>query len=398
MIKKMRLKFIIISLGALILLHLAIFTTVNLFMKQHSIKVIDGFLNNVLENGGLLHQPNPPQGRPPGHIQPIKGFFVQVIGDDTYYKIIFDDQYTNVLGMDEHISQIIKEKRYDGIIDTYRFKVKAVDNGFYIAFADTSIQDSMLTELLRISYTISLISLGILILLILISSKYITKPVEEAFEIQKRFIADSSHELKTPLSILSCNMDLLQMELGKNDLIDSMKSSVKRMNDLIHNLLILAKTESKKDSFETFNLSKAIKSTILSLEVLAYESGKSIEGAIEDHIMYNGHETSIKIMIKELLENAIKYSKDNSVITVGLSQKGESKIIKVYNEGVGVTKEQKNRLFDKFYRVDGSRQRETGGYGLGLSIVKNIVDMHKGKIQVESIPNKYIIFKVTLPQ
>ncbi|WP_461205605.1 sensor histidine kinase [Clostridium sp. DL1XJH146] len=399
MIKKMRIKIVVVAMTALIILLSAIFITINIFMGQIALQDTDAFLESITYNNGKLIESEHIVGRPdgpPSQIQMIKGVSLKVTSEGEISEVIFNDEKMPMADIDEIVNKIINNKDFVGTIEGYRYRVKKIEYGYIVVFADTVVQEGMLEKLLSLSIGIGFLSVGVLFILITILSRYITKPVEVAFQKQKRFISDSSHELKTPLSIISANLDMLEIEKGKSNRTSAMSEGIKRMSNLIQDLLLLARTEQKNYTFLSFNLSNIMESTILPLEVIAYEQGNRIETTIEENIMFKGYEEGLRKMIGALMENAIKYSKKDSIIKASLHTKGDIKIIEMFNEGIGVTKEQKDKIFDKFYRADASRNGETGGHGIGLSIVKNIVDMHKGKIHVESIPNEYIVFKITL--
>ena len=279
-----------------------------------------------------------------------------------------------------------------------RYLIVDKNYGKIIVFADQSIQNGMLDELRNTSYIIGGISIVLLSVIVFFLSRLVTKPIEAAFEKQKRFVSDSGHELKTPLSILSANADMMELEMGGNKWLTQIKQQSKRMNKLIHELLTLAKTEdlNTRMQFAPFNLSQTIVNTVLPFEVVAFEQGKNVECETPSDVYYTGSEKSIKEMLEALVDNALKYSDINSDIKVKLTEKGSRKIIEVQNKGQYINDYEKTKLFEKFYRPDNSRARETGGHGLGLSIVKNIVDMHKGKIEVENKTDGYIEFKVIL--
>ncbi len=403
MLRRMRVKIIMVSMTALIILLSAIFAATNIYMNQIALKDTDGFLNNVINNNGYMEKaPDDGGFRPPGSGYKVHGVSVKVSESGQIREVLFNNQIIPDALLQKYVSEITDTIRGTEHIpntsyrNNYRYSGKILEDGFLIVIADESIQDKLLSQLIVISIGISLVSLAILFVFIVIASKYITRPVEEAMDKQKRFISDSSHELKTPLSIMSANLDMLEMEIGSNLRITAIAQGIKRMNKLIQELLVLARTEQKSITFRPFDLSNVMQSTILPLEVIAYEDGKVIELDIENKVVLNGDEEGIRKMLGALMENAIKYSRADTVIKADLRTKNDHIIIQVFNQGIGVTKEQKSMLFDKFYRVDDSRHRDTGGHGIGLSIVKNIVNMHGGKIHVESVPNEYITFKITL--
>ena len=240
------------------------------------------------------------------------------------------------------------------------------------------------------------------ILIIYVSNtltKWLTKPAIEAFSKQKQFIVDASHELKTPLAIITASAESLEMEPTEKKWLDNIKSESERMNKLVTDLLDLAKSENMeiKEKYNINNLSKIIEKTSLTFESLIYENKLEIEDNIDKDIMFSCNPDKIKQLLGILLDNAIKHSTKNSKITVNLYKDKNNIILEVKNKGKGITKEDQEKIFDRFYRVDESRNRSDNRYGLGLSIAKNIVTSHNGKIFV-NCKNGYTTFKVIFKQ
>lgn len=405
MIKQMRIKIVIITMSALLILLLSIFVFTNVYMRRVAMNDTDAFLENLISNDGMIKNPmedldfeSQRGSKPPEPLPAVSGISLRLTKEGEIEQVLLNTTDATEDIISEYVKSILSANYDEGNIDIYRYRIKESDSGYILVLADTSIQDGLLVHLLTLSIVISSISFSVLFVIIIFLSRYITKPVEEAMEKQKRFIADSSHELKTPLSIMSVNLEMLEMEIGNNSRISAISDGIKRMNNLIHELLLLARTEQKSYSKRRFNISQVMESTILPMEVVAYEQGKRIVTDIEEEVSFVGDEEGIRKMIGALMENALKYSREKTSINARLYSKGDFITIEIYNEGIGVTKDQKEKLFDKFYRVDDSRQRETGGHGIGLSIVQSIVDMHKGKIIVKSVPNEYIVFKIILPR
>ena len=399
MIKRMSIKFITITMVSLLILLASILVSMNVYMDINWDRQITEHMNTmILHDGNMLEKKVDINVPPPGRPNLIQGFAARIDSDGTLIEITQENLSFSEEEIEIYIEEALANSEDTGEIDGMRYIIRDKEYGKIIVFADSSLQDVMMNNLRNLSYAIGVISVVILLIIVTVLSKIITKPVEEAFEKQKQFIADSSHELKTPLSILSANVDVLEMEIGQNKWLSQMKIQTKRMNSLIHELLVLAKTEAAGENivFSEFNLSHAILNTVLPFEVVAFEHGRKIKYDIEESVLYRGDEQSIKKMIEALIDNAVKYSNKGSEISVKLFKRGNKRIIEVFNEGQGVTEAQKDRLFDKFYRTDDSRARETGGYGIGLSLVKSIVDMHKGKIEAESKKGEYIVFRVIL--
>ena len=240
------------------------------------------------------------------------------------------------------------------------------------------------------------------ILIIYVSNtltKWLTKPAIEAFSKQKQFIVDASHELKTPLAIITASAESLEMEPTEKKWLDNIKSESERMNKLVTDLLDLAKSENMeiKEKYNINNLSKIIEKTSLTFESLIYENKLEIEDNIDKDIMFSCNPDKIKQLLGILLDNAIKHSTKNSKITVNLYKDKNNIILEIKNKGKEITKEDQEKIFDRFYRVDESRNRSDNRYGLGLSIAKNIVISHNGKIFV-NCKNGYTTFKVIFKQ
>jgi len=400
MIKNIRLKFIALTVAVLFSLLLAILITINSFMVYQTNRRIDAFLNSMIENDGrMLPIPDrmqPPTEHPPSPNIPIKGFSIKfdMNGELLPFNLnkVDIDQETAVY----YAEEVFKKGKSEGKIESYRYKTKSTPSGTLIVFADQTTQDMMLIELQNLSLITGTISMIVLVIITVLLSKFIVKPVNIAFEKQKRFVADSSHELKTPLAIISANIDILEMEPQSNKYISEIKNQSHRMNQLIRELLVLARTENQvnKTKFNDFNLSDVIENIALPFEVLAFEQEKEIVLDLEPDVGYHGDENTIKKMLSALIDNAVKYSSKKSKVMISLKTKGNKKMIQIQNTFAGTLPENSEKLFDRFYRIDESRARNTGGFGIGLSIVKNIVEQHGGKITTEYLPDNQIAFKI----
>ena len=226
----------------------------------------------------------------------------------------------------------------------------------------------------------------------------LVKPVNEAMEKQKQFVWDASHELKTPLAVISANAEALAGEVGDNKSLAYIQSEVKRTDGLIQNLLTLARMEkgTVKAERKPFDLSRALLEVALPFESAIFETGKELTMDIPDGVTCGGDVDMIKQLTVILLSNAQKYSDDGGKISVTLETKGERRVLKVHNTGHAIPAEAQERIFDRFYRVDSSHNREIEGNGLGLAIAKSIVEAHKGKITVHSAEGEGTTFTVIL--
>ena len=213
---------------------------------------------------------------------------------------------------------------------------------------------------------------------------YIIKPVEEAFTKQKQFISDASHELKTPIAVISANAELLSGEIGENKWLSYIQSESERMNKLVTSLLTLTRIEmqSEKPQLTRFDICNAVMQVTMPFESVAFESGISLECELTEQIFINGNEQQLKQVVAILTDNAIKHCFYGGRVLVNVWLYKNKCHITVSNTGEPIPEELKEKIFERFFRSDESRHREENRYGLGLAIAKQIVDNHNGTISV----------------
>ena len=228
-------------------------------------------------------------------------------------------------------------------------------------------------------------------------TKRITKPAKDAFDKQRDFIADASHELKTPLAVIMASSDELKNDKNNKKYIDNIKFESERMSTLIKSLLDLSKLENgvSINSYKEENISNIVEKICLTFEAVAYEQGHKIETNIDENIMFKCSKEEIERLISIILDNAIKHSYENSTIIVKLNKDKNNNNIEIINSGAPIKAGDEEKIFERFYRADKSRNREANRYGLGLAIAKNIVTNHSGTIKAFSKDNK-TTFKINL--
>ena len=268
-----------------------------------------------------------------------------------------------------------------------------------ITIIDNTTVQTKLISLLKTSIAMFILLEIINVIVSLKISSWIIKPVEESFNKQKQFITDASHELKTPIAVIMANAEALENEPNEEKWLNNIRSESERMNELITDLLDLAKLESgtSAEKYNTENLSKIIEKTILTFESLIYENNINLDYKIDENINLKCNGNQIKQLMAILLDNAIQHSDKNGEIKVTLEKEKNDIILKVSNKGEEIPKELQAKIFERFYRVDESRNRNSNRYGLGLAIAKNIVINHNGKISVQSA-NHYTTFAVRIKQ
>lgn len=273
-----------------------------------------------------------------------------------------------------------------------------------VAFADTSHETSSMQSLLLTSSVILVGALTAFFLISLFLSRLALKPVEQAWQQQNQFIADASHELKTPLTVILANLKILLSHpadsIGSQARwLQNTQAEAGRMKKLVEDLLFLAKSEAHSLPAEKkeINFSDLALSCLLPMESLAFEQGVLIQEHIAPNLHILGNEDQLRQLCVILLDNALKYAGKEKQVTVLASASPSKLLFSVKNTGMPIPKEELPHLFERFYRSEKSRVRKQGGYGLGLSIAKTIVENHCGKITVSSSENEGTTFSVLLP-
>ena len=267
----------------------------------------------------------------------------------------------------------------------------APDGSVRYAFSDTYSEEQSLQRQITVSLLIGAGAFLIFLIFAVWFSGWAVKPVEEAWNRQRRFAADASHELKTPLTVIMSNAGLIAASLKPTDSEDKrriayIQAEAGRMKQLVEELLFLARSDAERLTAEKthLDLSFLIESCALNFEPVAFDQGKLIETDVEPDLMIDGEEAKLRQLAEILLDNACKYSEPGSMIRVSLKQSSEKKLrFTVTSQGTPLTKEEQKQIFERFYRADPSRGK-TGGYGLGLAIAQEITRMHGGKIWAES--------------
>ncbi len=295
-------------------------------------------------------------------------------------------------------------------IGTFLYIKKATSQGSLVALADITRDLQTAGNLLLISGGIYLLSIVVSALVAWFLAERSVRPVEEAFEAQKQFIADAGHELKTPVSVVAANADALAGEIGENKWLGYIKSETQRMAGLINDLLYLAKSDAGRLPLlhSSMDLSRVVAAAALPFESIVFEQEKRLELDIEEGVEWIGDSGGISQVVVILLDNAIKNSPAGARIRVSLSmeanRRGQGRfgkrhshpVLTVWNQGEGLSRDEMALVFKRFYRGDSSRTRETGGHGLGLSIALAIARAHQGSLAVEGQQGSWISFSLHL--
>ena len=328
--------------------------------------------------------------------------------DFTIYTIILDNNgkykqlinntnndYIEERNIKEIANNIInnhKEKIYIGNLYTDKYSYVFSQNNTLTIMDNTELNKNLVNQLIYNIIFFLLCEIAIFIITYLIT-KWIITPVKNSFDRQKTFVADASHELKTPLAVMVASADAYMNDKDEK-WVKNIRNESERMIKLVTELLDLAKTEQEHDIvMEQNNLSEIIESSILTFESLFYENKIKLKYDIEPDIKMLCNQDLIFELNNILIDNAIKHCSNPKKVFVNLSKKNKQIILEVKNSGLPIKKEDEEKIFERFYKVDTSRNRNSNNYGLGLAIAKNIVERHNGKISAHSA-NGYTTFKV----
>lgn len=298
--------------------------------------------------------------------------------------------------------EVLSRNQENGYYDGFRFQKAEKGSGeIYYVFLDCSREFSTFYSFLRASLIVSAIGAISYLVLVLLFSKLVFRPVAESYEKQKRFITDASHEIKTPLAIIDANTEVIEMEAGESEWTKSIRHQIQRLTSLTEKLVFLSRMDEENTRLEMreFVLSEMIDETLDSYEAVAISKGKTLERIIAPDARFFGDETNLRQMLSLLLDNAMKYSDEMGTIRVKLERSSRGKYrfkLSVYNTVESIDIGNHDQLFERFYREDASRSTKTGGHGIGLSVVKAIVEAHRGKITAESKDGKSLQFTILL--
>ena len=387
MLKRLRLKFILINMTIVTIMLCVIFGVVlrstQRNLRKESIRMMQMVANDPIRPG----RPGdvPAEIRLPFFTLDI-GPNGEVIATGGGFYDLSDKAFLGSLA-----DTVAASEKQLGTIKEYnlRFLRAQTPRGERIVFSDISSEQSTLDNLLRNCLLIGGASFFVFLLISMFLARWSVRPVEKAWEQQRKFVADASHELKTPLTVITTNAELLQNpdcnETSRLQFSGSILTMAKQMRVLTESLLNLARvdTGAAKTTFACLDFSQVASDAILPFEPVYFEKGLSLTAQIEEGIFVNGSEIHLRQVMEILLDNAQKYSPDHGEVVVALKKQGRHCLLSVTNPGEGISKENLKNIFKRFYRVDPARTHD-GSYGLGLSIAEGIVAEHHGKIWAES--------------
>lgn len=407
MIKKLRMKFVAMSMMALFVLLSVIVAGMNIMNYRAIIANADDTLSLLSGNRGtfpkfdgdnrnnLPHNMSPEAPYELRYFSVLLGKYDEVLQADTG-KIKAVDTAQAIA----YAGQVAADGADRGFIDDYRFSCYSEGDETRIVFLDCGREMTSFHTYLLISIGMAFIGYAVFFFAILFFSGRIIRPVTESYEKQKRFITDAGHEIKTPLTIIKADVDVLEMEQGENEWTQDIQKQAQRLTALTKDLVYLARMEEAEDTLQMieFPFSDVVSEAASSFQAPAQTQGKQFQCNIQPMLSITGNEKAIHQLVGILLDNAFKYSPENGTVTLTVEKQNRSVRLSVYNTtSEKIAKETLPKLFDRFYRIDASRDLRTGGYGIGLSVAKAIVTAHNGKIQAHTEDGDSLQITVTFP-
>ena len=419
MIRDLRKKFILVAMLSTMLVLTAIMGVVNFSNYREMLDRADEMTALLEQNDGKFpeepswHEQDDTEtlpAKPENDEKDKSRFSVETPFETRYFTVTVDENgevtdcdLDRIAAVDEETAeeytQTAQQKnKTTGFQGIYRYRVTETEDGAKYVFLDCRREISNFRTVLVTTISVSLLGLAAVFVLVVIFSRMVFRPVEESIQKQKRFITDASHELKTPLTIIDANTEVMEMESGESQWTKSTRKQIQRLSGLVQQLVTLSRLDEEKGLEEKceFNLSEAVSECVQPYESLAQTREKNLTLNIEEDITYTGDERSIRQLAGILMDNAVKYSSENGNITLTLKKKGKKIFLEVYNDADDLPQGKMDVLFERFYRLDSSRNSGTGGSGIGLSVAKAIVQAHKGKITAENKNGRRLTITVIL--
>ncbi len=407
MIYRLRKKFIGICILSFTTVFVVALALIFLITSIQTNKNLDRHADMISQNGGRFPNFNeikPGGGKP----TPPEGFNKESPFTTRYFTVHFDKSSDIVIADTQQIVGVAEEEAVlyaeralkngteRGWVGDYRYKIYDTDGGSAIVFVSgINARENNRSFMLGTLSVFAICSLVVIVLIIIISKRAV-KPAAESYEKQKQFITNANHELKTPLTLIRTNLDILESEVGKSEWISDIRDETMLMNELVNQMVVLARMDEDGTSLEAkeFSISDAVADTASSFVSSAEKNGKRLTVSINSPILYTGDEASIRQVVSILLDNALKYCDNGGEIRLSLTG-DRHPVLCVENSYSAVGNIELDRLFDRFYRADMARTYGTG-FGIGLSMAKAIAERHHGAISVYNIENNKIRFRVKL--
>ena len=425
MIGRLRKKFIAAAIVAVFLVLLVLIGSINVLSYRSLVTDADGTLQILAENKGSFprqmfreqDRPSemqaPPNGENSGPFNERRGGSGELAYQSRFFTAWFSADGSlshvnldNLASLTEEEASALAESVYaagreKGFAEEYRYRRAACDGETLLVFLNCQRELATFREFLYASIGISLGGTLAVFLLLLLFSGRIVRPIAESYEKQKRFITDAGHELKTPITIIRADADVLASDLdGENEWIADIRKQTGRLAELTADLIFLSKMEEENPALQMqeLSLSELVDETAQSFQSLALAKGKRFSASVAPDLQVKGDEKALGKLVSILLDNAMKYSTEDGTVELALERIGRNARLSVKNSTPPMEKGSADRLFERFTREDRSRNSESGGFGLGLAIAKAVTEAHKGTIRAESEDGVSLTVTAELPR
>lgn len=419
MIRKLRMKMIAASMVSLFVVLLVIETIVAGLNYQKIVADAEMILTVLEENGGRFPENDPRKIENAGSEKPEMGapgkegemspelpyesrFFSVVLNEKDEVSTVDTGKIASIdtANAIQYAQTVLADEKEEGFMDDYRYRVCHSETGTQIIFLDRGRELSNFRNLIVTGIVVSILGLLAVFVSVIFLSAYMIRPFLKNEEKQKRFITDAGHELKTPLAIIDADTEVLAMDMGENEWITDIQMQSKRLAELTNHLILLSRMEEEQRNRQTAEiaLSDVVEETVENFQALAVTQKKTLSKEIMPRISFRGEEAEIRRLVTILLDNAMKYSEENGKIQVTLQKQKKKIYLTVFNTTEFIAKEHLAHLFDRFYRTDQSRNSDTGGYGLGLSIAAAITEAYKGNIFAYTEDEKSLRITIVFPE
>ncbi|MGM9635476.1 MAG: sensor histidine kinase [Candidatus Avispirillum sp.] len=436
MIKKLKVKFVVLAMAAVFVLLTVVVAGMNIINYASVVGESDDILSVISKNKGSFpvydirpdadadenledfdgFYPEDSAGTPASNTgrgsRLPRGMSPETPYESRYFSVVLDSSgetvnidtgkiaSVNREAAEEYAREALETDKTRGFLQNYRFDITEEQGGVRVTFLDCGRRLDSFHSFLCASVIMAAAGLAAVFAVIFVLSGRIIRPIAESYEKQKRFITDAGHEIKTPLTVIAANADILEMEQGENECIADIKQQTERLRGLTEDLVTLARMEEAGEGLPKieFPLSEVVSETVRPFGAIARQQNKELTCDICPMITLKGNDKVIRRLVSVLTDNALKYSPEGSTVRISLEKQNRTARLTVFNE---TEDEIKNgdiaHVFDRFWRADGSRNSETGGHGIGLSIAKNAVSAHNGKIYASTRDGHSFQIEVLLP-
>lgn len=413
MIRKLKRRFTVLATASIFLLMAVLVLIMNIVNYSSVVSEIDSTMDVLAPPGGFFSPDRSPFDDP-GRIADFipRGMSPEVPYEARFFTVmvtadgeVINPDFSRIISVDsdsseEYVRRAVESRRDRGFIGQFRFSRTSDDRMTRILFLDCGRKLDAFRLFLWTSVGVGLFGCLLVFVAFLFVSGRIVKPIAESYEKQKRFISDAGHEIKTPLTIINANLDLLESD-GDQEELGEIRQQTVRLTELTNNLVYLSKMEEGGSSVRKVEmpLSDIVGETAASFRAPALSARVALSTGIEPGITLTGSPDAIRQLVSILLENAVKYSPEGGTVSLTLARDRKAAVLSVFNTTAErVDERDLPFVFDRFYRTDSSRNSTTGGHGIGLSIAKAIAEAHGGGITADTGDGSGFRVTVSLPQ